>query len=94
MASENENSIAKREHDHAFGVKKTSTFLDDGNGHLVRQAINGLNIGLYDYISNSPTSTTDVLTYKTGGASGTVIATVTIEYTDSTKDTIQTLTRT
>lgn len=42
----------------------------------------------YDYAALSQTSTTDVYTYRQGGASGTVLATLTITYTDSTKATI------
>lgn len=39
----------------------------------------------YDYLENTPTATTDVFTYKSGGASGSVLGTVTVTYTDSTK---------
>jgi len=49
----------------------------------------------YDSIAATyPAATTEVFTYKTGGVGGTTIATVTIEYTDATKDFISTLTKT
>lgn len=50
--------------------------------------------GSYDYISNAPTSTTDVYTYRSGGVSGSVIGVVTVTYTDSTKDVISSVERT
>lgn len=43
-----------------------------------------------DYVSNAPTSTTDVFTFRTGGSGGTVLGTVTVTYTDSTKTTLST----
>lgn len=54
----------------------------------------GLDLPRYDYVSNAPTSTTDVFTFKIGGSSGKVEAVVTILYTDTTKATISTVTRT
>jgi hypothetical protein len=49
----------------------------------------------YDYIGATyPVPTTEVYTYKTGGASGTVVATVTVVYTSSTKDILLSVTRT
>lgn len=48
----------------------------------------------YDYVSNSSTSTSDTFTFKTGGSSGTVVATVAVVYTDSSKATISSVTRT
>ena len=46
--------------------------------------IGGVN---YDYIDYKNTSTTvDTYVYKTGGSGGTIIKTVTITYTDTTKN--------
>lgn len=46
----------------------------------------GMEIPPYDYLAVSyPDSTTEVYIYKDGGVSGTVVATVTIVYTNSTK---------
>lgn len=43
----------------------------------------------YDYIDvDESGATTDVYTFKTGGSSGTVVATVTITYTNSSKGNI------
>lgn len=41
-----------------------------------------------DYISNAPTATTDVFTFKTGGSGGTTVGIVTVTYTDATKTTL------
>lgn len=54
----------------------------------------GLAIPLYDYASLAQGSTTDTWTYKSGGAGGTTVATLTITYTDATKAVIQTIART
>lgn len=48
----------------------------------------------YNYIALAQTSTTDVWTFRKGGAGGTLVATLTIVYTDSTKATISTVTKT
>lgn len=45
----------------------------------------------YDFASLSQATTTDTWTFKTGGASGTVVATVTITYTTSSKTIISTV---
>ena len=45
----------------------------------------GLDIAAYDYVSVAEAATTDVYTYKTGGAGGTTVATVTVSFSDSTK---------
>lgn len=49
----------------------------------------------WDYLSVAyPTSTQEVYTFKSGGSGGTTIATVVVDYTDSTKDFISTVART
>jgi len=54
----------------------------------------GLNIGNYDYVSVAyPVATTEVYTFKEGGAGGTTVATVTIVYTDSSKQNLSTVTK-
>ena len=56
---------------------------------------NSLITEAYDYISAAyPNSTTETYTYKSGGASGTLVAIVTVVYTDATKDLVSTVTRT
>lgn len=54
----------------------------------------GLNLGLYDYVSVAYTdATTENYTFKSGGASGTIVARVTIVYTDSSKENISSVTK-
>ena len=48
----------------------------------------------HDYISLSQNATQDIWTYKTGGAGGTTVATVTVTYTSSAKEIIDTIVRT
>jgi hypothetical protein len=47
----------------------------------------------FDYITLTQTTTSDVWNYYLGGSGGTLRATVTINYTDSTKATIQSVGR-
>ena len=57
--------------------------------------VSGLISSGYDYISVAyPDTLTEVYTFKTGGASGTIVATITIVYTTATKDVLSTVTRT
>lgn len=56
---------------------------------------NGLAIPYYDYVSVAyPIATTETYTFKTGGSGGNTVATVTIVYTDATKENLSTVTRT
>jgi hypothetical protein len=48
----------------------------------------------YDYIGVVAGSTTDVYSYKSGGASGVLVATVTVTWTDATKTQISSVLRT
>ena len=48
----------------------------------------------YDYISVAYDTTTDTYTFKTGGSGGTTVATVVVAYTDSTKVSISSVTKT
>lgn len=58
------------------------------------QSIAGLSIPAHDYIAATyPTTSSEVYTYKTGGASGTTVATVTIVYTDATKNVLTSVTK-
>lgn len=66
--------------------KITGTF-DASGGVLVSEN--------FDYVGASyPDTVTEVYTYKTGGSSGTTVATVTVVYTDATKETLTSVTRT
>ena len=56
---------------------------------------NELYPGEWDYLAVTyPSDTQEVFTYRSGGVSGTVIATVTINYTDSKKCDVSTVVRT
>jgi hypothetical protein len=60
-------------------------------GGPVEVTESGLALPLYDYVSNAPTATTDVFSFKLGGASGLLVATVTLTFTDATKATLSTV---
>lgn len=65
------------------------------NGSQWERSGSGLTPSTYDYVEYTNTSdTVDTYVYKVGGSSGTTVATVTIVYTDSTKATISSVTRT
>jgi hypothetical protein len=70
--------------------------VDPATGRILVSAVGGAGLvtTTYDYISLASGSTTDVYTYKLGGAGGVTVATVTITYTDNTKSTILTLAKT
>jgi hypothetical protein len=92
---DNLNAITRQEHDTVYHTKKVSSFLDNGDGTLVRQFVEGLAIPKYDYVSVAyPDATTETYTFKTGGAGGTTVATVSVVYTDSTKESLSTVTKT
>lgn len=55
----------------------------------------GFAIPGYDYIGVTyPDGVTEVYTYRTGGASGTIVATVTVVYTTTSKEYILSVTKT
>lgn len=56
--------------------------------------IPGIGIAQFDYCSLSQTATQDVWMFKIGGAGGTLVNTVTINYTDSTKITVANVSKT
>ena len=58
------------------------------------QSTIGLGLPIYDYVAQSQTATQDAWTFKTGGAAGTLVATVTVNYTDSTKAVITNVAKT
>lgn len=75
---------------------KTVTVSGGGTDQLVVTGIAGSPVGTliqntlvkvaYDYIAVTyPSGTQEVYTFKTGGSGGTTVATVTINYVDSTK---------
>ena len=65
------------------------------SGTINTKETTGLLPIVFDYISaNYAGATSDVYTYKTGGSSGTTVATITVVWTDSTKTVLSTVTRT
>lgn len=77
--------ITVKETDGEVGINVNSPSLD---------SIAGLAIPAHDYIAATyPTTASEVYTYKTGGSSGTVVAIVTLVYTDDTKNVLTSVTK-
>jgi len=69
------------------------SFEDDTQAFKV-QTVNTLIPTAYDYVSVAyPTATQEVYSFKSGGSSGTLIGTITINYTDATKANISDVTK-
>ena len=65
-----------------------STWERQGNG-------SGLVTASYDYVTISyPTDTTEVYVFKSGGSAGTTVSTVTLTYTDATKNSLSSVEKT
>jgi len=74
-------------------TKKWVAYIDKQDDII--DAIGGFTIGEYDYISVAyPNTTTEVYTFKTGGSGGTTVATITVVYSDSTKEALTSVTKT
>ena len=87
------NPIAPKE---LYTLEELARGKGDGIAVDVGGSISG-GIGLngYDYISVAyPSATTEVYTYRSGGASGTIVNTVVTVYTDATKNRLHTMTKT
>jgi len=56
----------------------------------------GLELGLYDYVSMalSAGDTTETYIFKTGGSGGTTVSTVVVVYTDNNRDVLSNVTKT
>ncbi len=54
----------------------------------------GLRLPVYDYVSNATASTSDTYTFRIGGSGGLVVCVVALTFTDSSKETLSTVTRT
>lgn len=66
----------------------------DDSGNQIQHFGGGIGVDGYDYVSVAyPTSSTETYTFKSGGASGTLIATIAVVYTDSTKQSLSTVTK-
>lgn len=83
--------------DHGLEViRKSGELVGSGPETKLRVSNGGMLQGVtYDYVARTePAADTDTYTYKTGGASGTTVAVVTVVYESSSKDEILTVTRT
>ena len=66
----------------------------EGSYDQVQTVTSGLEIPYYDYLEVAyPVNTTEVYTFKAGGSGGTTVATVTVVYTDSTKENLASVTK-
>lgn len=70
--------------------------LSTGQGFKYVQDIGGMAIEEYDYVSMalSGGDTTETYTLKSGGSGGTTVATITVVYTDNTREVLSTVTKT
>lgn len=68
---------------------------DDSNSAFRVETLNAMIPTAYDYVSVAyPDAVTEVYTFKTGGSGGTVVSTVTVVYTDASKNFLSSATRT
>lgn len=80
--------------DQSKHIPRTFAVLNDSEGNDVTStnplpvtSIGSLLDVSYDYIGVAyPTTTTEVYTYKDGGSGGTTVATITVTYSDATKE--------
>ena len=63
-------------------------------GKQIQVITSGFCLPDYDYIGVTyPIATQEVYIYKTGGSGGTTLATLTVDYTDATKENISSVTK-
>lgn len=72
-------------------ASRLGTLIDSGAPIM---QLNSLVPRAWDFIAYTATSTTDIYIYKSGGSAGTVVATITVTWTDATKTTLSTVART
>ncbi len=78
----------------AVKVENSAGTIIDPATEQTLESVAGFNIPKYDYIGVAyPDSVTETYTYKTGGSSGTTVGTLTIVYTDSTKASLTSVTK-
>lgn len=79
-------------------IQKTADEVVSGNETeycFKTKPINALVKEQYDYVAVTyPSATQEVYAFKTGGSGGTTVATVTVNYTDSTKANISNVAKT
>lgn len=88
-----EQVVLNTSRDDVYGVLAVETLVENSaQDALLRLNENMFSLGKlvprnFDYIAVAyPTATTETYTYKNGGSGGTTVATITITYTDSTKE--------
>lgn len=93
--------IENIEHDRSLGLKKVMPYGWNGSSATAMKVnsagelmVSSLVPEKYDYLSLAQTATEDIWTYKTGGSGGSTVATITITFTDATKNTISNVART
>jgi len=76
--------------DHGLDAIRKSTVAISASEYQIRTLLNSSLVNVaYDYVSVTyPIATQEVYTFKSGGSGGTTVATVTVNYTDSTKENI------
>lgn len=91
-----QNQLGIDEHDPSIKAKKvTLVGYDTATNTPFRIGSTGLITEKWDYLKQTyPNDTTDVFTFKSGGSGGTTVAVVTIVYTDSTKENIDSVAKT
>jgi hypothetical protein len=74
-------------------MEMVATYPVDTNGDDITSSnplpvqVPGFKIPDYDYIAATyPTTTTEVYTYKSGGSGGTTVATITLTFSDASKE--------
>jgi hypothetical protein len=82
--------------DHGLDAIRKSTVAITGAEYQIRTLLNSSLVNVaYDYVAVTyPTTTQEVYAFKSGGSGGTTTATVTVNYTDTTKDFILNVART
>lgn len=85
-------SINQREHNEDASAKRVVQYFQDASGEWIQAPVS-LAPGVdYDYLDVQQTSATvETHVFKTGGAAGTTVQTITTTYTDSTKANIDTV---
>lgn len=67
---------------------------DDAEIIVLLESIAGFGIPAYDYIGVAyPIATTEVFTFKVGGAGGVTVGTLTVVYTDASKANLSSVTK-
>ena len=82
--------------EHGLEAIRKSTVAISASEYQIRTLLNSSLVNVaYDYVAATyPISTQEVYTFKTGGSGGTTVATITVNYTTSSKEFISDVART